>query len=58
MPFVLPLLLGTAAGGEEGKRSAWAAAQPDPVRSLNKDPGERGRARAKVMVNRSAETTR
>ena len=31
MPFLVPLLLGMVVEGEEGKRSAWAGAQPTPL---------------------------
>ena len=57
-PFLVPLLLGTAVGGEEGKRSAWAEAQPDPVRPHDEEPDKIGRAQTKVMVKRSADMTR
>ena len=32
-PFLVPLLLGATVGDKESKRSAWAEAQPDPVRA-------------------------
>ena len=57
MPFLVPLLLGTAAGGEEAKRNVWEEAQPDPIRSLDKELGESERAQAKVMVKRAVEIT-
>jgi hypothetical protein len=56
VPFPALLLPGTAVGGEEGKRSAWVEAQPDPIRPFGEGPNKSGRARPKVMVKRAAGT--
>ena len=42
--FLVPLLLGVAPRRKEGKRSAWAEAQPDPVRARGTQPDKIGRA--------------
>ena len=52
-PFLVPLLLGTILGSEEGKRSAFAEAQLDPVWAYQAQPDKIGRVRMKVMGGES-----
>ena len=51
--FLVHIFLEATVGGEEGKRSAWEEAQPDPVRAHGTQPDKIGRVRTKVMGGES-----